>query len=342
MVDRLRLSRAQIAAFVGNDPEAIRQIEKLFSTAVSQETGIDEVAVIAGTADSKAGQALAELQRIADALEAIASAPVAQHNNSLVTDYIDLPESGPHITRERRVQWNADDSTLDVGLYNGVVLQVGQELHYYAKNTSGTTINDGSPVVVSGTIGASGKLTIDPALGDGSINPRYFIGAATQDIANNAFGYVTAFGLIRGIDTSAWSDGDLLYVSDTVVGEWVNVMPTAPAWQQPQAIVVHAAVNGSIFMRATPDHSLDELRGVSITTPASGQLLAYNGSLWVNTGTVTADLTNNTGRLIDSSVNLTNGAGANVGTLTNSPATGDPTKWIPIDDNGTTRYIPAW
>lgn len=76
MVDRLRLSRAQIAAFVGNDPEAIRQIEKLFSTAVSQETGIDEVAVIAGTADSKAGQALAELQRIADALEVLALAPV--------------------------------------------------------------------------------------------------------------------------------------------------------------------------------------------------------------------------------------------------------------------------
>lgn len=342
MVDRLRLSRSQIAKIVGNDPEAIKQFEKLFQQSDTQETGVEEVAVVAGTADSKASQALSELQRIADALEAIASAPVAQHNNSLVTDYIDLPENGPHITRERRVQWNRDDGTLDVGLYNGVVLQVGQEMHYYAKNTSGATINDGSPVVVSGTIGASGKLTIDPALGDGSINPRYFIGAATQDIANNAFGYVTAFGLIRGIDTSAWSDGDLLYVSDTVAGEWVNVKPTAPAWQQPQAIVVHAAVNGSIFMRATPDHSIDELRGVSITTPASGQLLVYNGSLWVNTGTVTADLTNNTGRLIDSSVNLTNGAGANVGTLTNSPVTGDPTKWIPIDDNGTTRYIPAW
>ena len=37
-----------------------------------------------------------------------------------------------------------------------------------------------------------------------------------------------------------------------------------------------------------------------------------------------------------------NGAGANAGTLTNSPVTGNPTKWIPIDDNGTTRYIPAW
>jgi len=38
----------------------------------------------------------------------------------------------------------------------------------------------------------------------------------------------------------------------------------------------------------------------------------------------------------------TNGAGAQAGTLTNAPAVGNPTKWIPFDDNGTTRYIPAW
>ncbi len=40
--------------------------------------------------------------------------------------------------------------------------------------------------------------------------------------------------------------------------------------------------------------------------------------------------------------NLTNGAGAATGTLTNAPAATNPTKWIPINDNGTTRYIPAW
>ncbi len=39
---------------------------------------------------------------------------------------------------------------------------------------------------------------------------------------------------------------------------------------------------------------------------------------------------------------LTSGAGALVGTLTNSPVTGNPTKWIAINDAGTTRYIPAW
>lgn len=42
------------------------------------------------------------------------------------------------------------------------------------------------------------------------------------------------------------------------------------------------------------------------------------------------------------SVALTNGAGAATGTLLNAPAAGNPTKWIPIDDNGVTRYIPAW
>jgi hypothetical protein len=43
-----------------------------------------------------------------------------------------------------------------------------------------------------------------------------------------------------------------------------------------------------------------------------------------------------------SGASFTDGAGAQAGTLTNAPAVGNPTKWIPIDDNGTTRYIPAW
>jgi hypothetical protein len=37
-----------------------------------------------------------------------------------------------------------------------------------------------------------------------------------------------------------------------------------------------------------------------------------------------------------------NGAAAAAGTLNNAPAAGNPTKWIPVDDNGTTRFIPAW
>ncbi len=46
--------------------------------------------------------------------------------------------------------------------------------------------------------------------------------------------------------------------------------------------------------------------------------------------------------LLTTSVALTDGAAAAGGTLLNAPTAGNPTKWIPINDNGTTRYIPCW
>lgn len=55
-------------------------------------------------------------------------------------------------------------------------------------------------------------------------------------------------------------------------------------------------------------------------------------------GTLTTADTN----LMRTSVALSNGAAAQTGTLTNAPVAGNPTKWIAINDNGTTRYIPAW
>lgn len=47
-------------------------------------------------------------------------------------------------------------------------------------------------------------------------------------------------------------------------------------------------------------------------------------------------------QLLQTSAALTNNAAAAAGTLTNAPVAGNPTKWIPINDNGTIRNIPAW
>jgi hypothetical protein len=51
---------------------------------------------------------------------------------------------------------------------------------------------------------------------------------------------------------------------------------------------------------------------------------------------------NNAAFMLRTKTSFTNGAGAGAGTLTNAPAAGNPTKWIAVDDNGTTRQIPAW
>lgn len=318
---KLNLTRDQLATFLKNH-EQIKQFERLFQIAdevspSSDTTGISiqagnadaaanealaqivrlaqDTATNSGAADQKAVQALDALGRIANALEMLATAPVIQNNNSVVTDYIDLPEIGPHVSQARRVQWNQDDGTMDVGLYGGSVLQVGQELMYYAKNTSGSLIANGTPVMFTGTIGSSGKLTFGLAIADGSVLADYMMGVTTQDIADNDFGYVTNFGLVRGFNTTGapygqvWNDGDLLYFDPAAPGTWTNVAPQAPNIDVPVAVVVNAGGggSGSIFVRMTIAESLARLQDVYINgtgTPNDFDVLLYDAtqSRWEN------------------------------------------------------------
>lgn len=79
-----------------------------------------------------------------------------------------------------------------------------------------------------------------------------------------------------------------------------------------------------------PNFLLSQLSGEAANFSASGNVTAF-GNLQTYSPT-----------MITSLAAFTNGAAAATGTLTNAPTAGNPTKWIPISDNGTTRYIPAW
>ena len=46
--------------------------------------------------------------------------------------------------------------------------------------------------------------------------------------------------------------------------------------------------------------------------------------------------------MMATSQTLNDGSSSGAGTLTNAPSAGNPTKWIKIIDNGTTRWIPTW
>lgn len=80
----------------------------------------------------------------------------------------------------------------------------------------------------------------------------------------------------------------------------------------------------------------------------TGETLIFGGGLEgmrINTSqnaVFKGTITHADNNLMRTSVALSNGAAAATGTLTNAPVAGNPTKWIPINDNGTTRYIPAW
>lgn len=138
--------------------------------------------------------------------------------------------------------WNPDERTLDVGLGNGVVLQAGQKMMDLVRNGTGTTISDGTVVMLTGSVGNSGRLVVAPY--DGVSDASLIVGITTETVAAGADGFVTSYGKIRGIDTSMWADGDVLYVN----GGTLATTPTS-SLSMKIAAVVTSHTNGTLMVR---------------------------------------------------------------------------------------------
>lgn len=181
-----------------------------------------------------------------------------------------------------RMKWNATDMTMDIGVSDGsVTLQVGQENHTPVRNNTGSTITDFMVVRLTGS--ASNRVTIALAQANSAANVDKVYGITTQDIANNTTGFVTTYGLINNVNTQAFSEGDVLYLSDSAAGGMTNVAPTAPSYRVPVAIVVNSHPStGRILVNVHPPVSLNTLSGDILLDgiAVSGDVLGYNGSLW--------------------------------------------------------------
>jgi hypothetical protein len=144
--------------------------------------------------------------------------------------------------------WNSTDKTVDIGLPGGITLQVGQELHMLVKASS--AITNGQCIMATGSDGNSGRITAAPATS--AVDGMFIIGIATQNISNNQTGYITTFGVVRGIDTDGsgvgetWAAGDVLYPHPTITGGLTKGSHTINI---PIALVLFAGNNGSLFVR---------------------------------------------------------------------------------------------
>lgn len=92
---------------------------------------------------------------------------------------------------------------------SGVVRQIGEETQFAARNNTGSPITNGTPVYISGGLG--NKTLIAPA-SNTTVALSQVAGLATHDIAHNANGYVTQFGVVRDLDTSSWPEGTELFL----------------------------------------------------------------------------------------------------------------------------------
>jgi hypothetical protein len=161
---------------------------------------------------------------------------------------------------------------------------------FEVKNQTGATIPKGTLVGLVGTVGSSGRLLVAPFLADGSEPSEYAVGIVTTDILDGADGIAIDHGKIRGVNTSAWPAGTVLYASSTVPGGLTNTQPLAPNNKiTAAAVVLSDTTNGTLEVRFSLGSNLENDEAVLITTPLNGQALVYNeaSGLWVN-GTTTA------------------------------------------------------
>jgi len=208
------------------------------------------------------------------------------------------------------IYWDEGNKTPTVVIDADVALQLGQEMLALVYNGTGSTITNGSVVAVSGAQGQRPSIVLADADSESLSAPT--LGIATEDIANGAEGFVTTFGFVRGLNTSAFTAGAPIYLSQTA-GQFTATRPSAPAHTVALGWVIKVnASSGEVFVNINNGWELDELHNVLITSPISGNTLIYDASagVWKN-----ANLTDGTG------INITEGAGSITVALANTAVT---------------------
>jgi hypothetical protein len=152
-------------------------------------------------------------------------------------------------TEQGTMSWDVDNETVDVVL-NGYTMKIGEDLFYPVKNQTGSNIPKGTAVRFAGTVGSSSRLLIAPFIADGSQPSTRFMGVTAEAIANGENGKVLWFGRLRGINTNAFNEGDILYASTTSAGAFQTALPAPPNNIIEIAAVVTKSINqGVIFIR---------------------------------------------------------------------------------------------
>jgi len=245
-------------------------------------------------------------------------------------DYIDFDTSATSANAVGRVTWDATDGSLQLGLTGGNAISVlGQTIHAYVRSAESVTINKGQPVYLYQATG--NRASVKLAYNTGDATSATTFGLAAESIAPNQAGFIVCQGVLDGLNTGAYNEGDILYLGATA-GSLTATKPKAPNHMVYIGVVERANNgNGQIYVKVQNGYELDEIHDVQINSPANGQLIIYDAStnLWKN-----ANITAGTG------ITVTNGAGTitisapEVGTVT-SIATGTGLTGGTITSSGT-------
>jgi hypothetical protein len=207
--------------------------------------------------------------------------------NFLHADMIDFHLDGVPPHKEGRIYYDSTEHSLTV--YNerpGMKLQLGREMWVYCQNQTASLIPNGTAVTIVGHnhLGP----TIVPAVA-ADATTAMALGVTTSDLAaNGGYGYVTSFGIVHDIDTSAYNAGDRLYVHPTLPGKLTSSVPEYPyfGFSIGAALAIDPVVGSIQVLMQTPPPFIDynSLKIYSLATQDAAitnvpQPITFSGAL---------------------------------------------------------------
>jgi len=211
------------------------------------------------------------------------SVPTIDDNGKILADAFAFDTTPTTTGGTGVIIWDSTESAPSVGFNANVLGKLGVDSHVQVYNQTGSTIAKRKVVRQSGSSGT--KLKVDLALADGDANSATTIGITAESISNNSSGFIITAGLLTGVNTIAFTEGDVLWLSATSSGDITNVRPTQPNHGVRIGYCIKSSAGaGIIYVDILNGFELQELHDVLISTPADNSFLVYesSSSLWKN------------------------------------------------------------
>lgn len=170
---------------------------------------------------------------------------------------------------------------LNIPIYSSVA---GQAVTTEVYNETGATLTKGTLVYINGSHG--NLPTVQKSQANSETTSSKTFGFIENDITNMNNGFVVVMGKLTDLNTFAFTEGQTLYLSPTVAGEYTATKPYAPYNMVSVGTIVRVhPTAGIIECRIQNGFELEEIHDVSALSPSNGDVLQYVTStgLWTKT-----------------------------------------------------------
>ena len=267
-----------------------------------------------GTGADNATLARANLLAAASGVNSDITAMMGVSGGISTPDFIDLDTTAAPPSAVGRIAWHATFGVPKVGLRGGnVSADLGLQMLAYVRNAQGSPLTKGQAVYLYQATGNRASVRLAQNTGDATSAKT--LGLVAENIATNGDGFIITQGVLDGINTGAFNEGDTVYLGATA-GSVTATKPYAPNHLVYIGVVERAnAGNGQIYVKPQNGYELDELHDVAVLNPTNGQTITYNSTsdLW--------EKTNQSALSVGSATNLSGGVAGNIPYQTGAGAT---------------------